>query len=948
MKTKKNTQVRGVYSYPFQLLTAGAALLLSATMAFGQATKPADDTDTKKADVVSLEKYEVTGSRIKRLDTETVSPVVVMTTENMEARGFPTFSDAIRSLTFNSGQSLTPIDAGTSFTPGINTFNLRGLGNNSSLVLVNGRRAAAYAAPGFDGLQSMFDLNSIPDAAIESIELLKDGGSAIYGSDAVAGVLNVKLRKDYQGAWASLQYGDYINTSGAAKQISILAGARSGKASVLVAGSWRDQGGIMARDLYYTRNADNTDVAHKADPVFVVTGSGDVNDLLDPGETPINDGFFDNRSGSGYPGYVSVGGVAYTFDDPTNNPAVANASRGRNYYNYQQNTSFLDERRTYSFYTRASYDFNPYISAAVEVSLTHNESRIDSAPTPVVLANEHGLDYTTPMYIPANNPYNPWGVDIYTGARRLIETGNRINSVTADAPRMLLSFSGQLPEDTFLKDWTWDVGLLHSRSNVTNLNKGTVPDYRMQQALMGLVNDGKGGLMWSVNAPDSSRTFFNWFGLNDSRFSNFLSIENPISYKNTLSSYDFHASGPVGQLPGGNIGVSLGFERYMQSAGVYQTDLNATGNIIGGSMGMSWEAGRTVNAMYAEVNLPFTKWLEAQVAGRYESYSDDGFQRRVRPKVGVKVRPLDWLIVRASYAQSYKAPDLAYLYESQIVTFTSSQYADPAYPSAARAQIQMRVVGNPELNPETTDAYYVGIAVEPQRGFLKGLTGSIDFFQFNQKNLLAQMTDFFGYNTILAQALQGNEPFASMVKRAPSSGPGDAGQLLYIENPYMNDLTRNMQGIDAEVDYKWHTNNLGDFMAKLELTYNIFDKIDGDNYVGTTYSRRWNANATVSWKYRDWLANVNCWYLRGTDDYLYLGDMGDPYGGLYIKYHIKYQAVVNASVTYSGFWRTNITLGVTNLFNQRPPVDPTGTGGALTSNNWVLPVSWFVRISKEF
>jgi outer membrane receptor protein involved in Fe transport len=967
-------------------------LLLSATITFGQAVRPADDnTDAKKDDVVALEKYEVTGSRIKRLDTETVSPVVVMTAESLEAKGFQTFGDAIRSLSFNSGQALTPIDAGTSFTPGISTFNLRGLGNNSSLVLINGRRAAAYGAPGFTGLDSMFDLNSIPDAAVESFELLKDGGSAIYGSDAVAGVLNIKLRKDYQGAEASIAYGDFFNTSGAVKYASVTTGARSGKASVLVSAHWRDQGAIMARDLYYTRDADNTAVAHKANPRYAITGSGPLQDVLDAyGLTdPVSDEMFDNRSGTGIPGYVTIpsgfldqndpdntlyAGSTYTSPEATNNPTAAGLVEGRHYYNYQRDTSLTDERRSYAFYTRGQYDINRYLSAAVELSLVHNESRIDSAPSPAIISTERGLDPTVPMYIPRENPYNFWsGLVIYNevddpnnpgntmtetvfdgnvtlGARRLVEVGNRINDVTVDSPRLLFSLNGTFPESTFLKDWAWEAGVLHSRSEVTNLNRGTVPDYRLQQALMGLVSDGKGGLLWNPSAATSERTYFNWFGYNSQAMADFLSTTNTINYKNTLTSYDLRADGPVAHLPAGDIGLSVGVERYTQKSGVYQTDLNATGNIIGGSMGKSWEGDRTVNAIYAEVNVPVTKWLEAQIAGRFETYSDDGFQERVRPKIGIKARPLDWLVARASYAQSYKAPDLAYLYESEIVTFTSSQYADPAYPTDPRQQIQSKIVGNPDLKPETTDTYYIGIAVEPQKGFLKGFSGSIDFFRYNQKDLLGQFTDFYSYNSILTYALQGEEPFASMVKRAPSSGPGDAGKLLYIENPYTNISERNNQGLDFELAYMWRTQRYGDFRVSAQTTYSIFDKIDGDNIIGNYLFRRFNTTVTARWKYRDWAAYATCWYMRGTDDTWTLANTGHPdYGYLYIKYHIKDQYVFNVGLTYSGFWGTQISLGVTNLFNQRPPVDPTGTGGAVVSGvNYVLPASWALKITRKF
>lgn len=970
-------------------------MLLMPAPIFGQAVTQQPDpaatttgTEVRRDDVVQLEKFEVTGSRIRRLDMETVSPVVQLTTANIEAKGFITFSDAIRSLSFNNGQALSPIDAGTSFTPGINTFNLRGLGNNSSLVLVNGRRAAVYAAPGFNGFQSMFDLNSLPEAAIESVEILKDGGSAIYGSDAVAGVLNIKLRKDYQGAQVSLEYGDYFNTSGAVKSASIVAGARSGKASVLVAASWVDQGMIKSSDLYYTRNADLTNVAYKANPVFGLTGGGDPYVLPWPGgDVPLADyaypGYlwFDMSSPTGYPGYVAIPTVdgadlystEYTPPAPTSNPAQEDMiADARHWYNFQDDTSFTDETRNYSFYTRAQYDFTEYLTGALEVGLTHNESRSLSAPTPVTLAAEQGFAIGSKMHIPASNPYNLWAGErvydpktgdlvfdgnIYSGGRRLMETGPRINEVTADSPRLLVTLGGKLPEYSFFHDWTWEVGALYTSNEVTNTNPGAVPDYKLQQALYGLVDDGAGGLTWDANAADpdnsdydpSQLAFFNWFGLNDERFGNFLATKNPTVYKSKLENFDFRVGGPIAQLPAGDMGFSLGAEHYVQNQSVNQTDLNNTGNIIGGSSGSSWEASRTVNAVYAEVTVPVAKWLEVSAAGRYEAYSDDGFEERVRPKFGAKVRPLDWLIVRASYAQSYKAPDLAYLYAAQTVTYTGAAYNDPV--TNVKSQFEIHVAGDKDLKPETTDTYYAGVAIEPQRGWLKGFGASMDFFRYEQKNLLAQMSEFYTYEDILSGAEAGEEPFVDMVVR--DSGP--AQTLLYIEDPYTNISERVNQGVDLSFYYMWATNRYGNFRVGMDMTYNDEDKVNGDSILGTPFNRRFNGNASVAWNYRDWDANVSCYYIRGGDYAVGVVSFDEEdypdypeYGMLYYEYHVKDQYIFNAQVSYKGFWNTRITLSVSNLFNQRPPVDLYSTTGFVTGVNYVLPAFWSLKVTKQF
>jgi len=981
MKTKKTS---GVFARPVQLvLCAGAALLLSTSAAFGQAVSQPAAT-TSGTDVVQMQKFDVTGSRIHRVDTETVSPVIQMSQASIEAKGFTTFGDAIRSLSINTGQALTPVDAGTSFTPGISTFNFRGLGNNSTLVLINGRRAAVYPIPGFDGLQSMFDLNGIPLAAIESVEILKDGGSAIYGSDAVAGVLNIKLRKDYQGSQASVGYGTFFNTGTPIKQASIIAGAASGKASIFVAANWTDQGYIMANDLSYTRDADFTSVAHKASPRYAVTGKGKVGDAINAindafgfpalSTNPAADGDFDNRSGTGFPGYIydDNGDGPWTFYTPTNNPTLAGAQNDQNLYNFNSRAGFLSSNRNYAFFTRASYDFNDYVSAALEAGLTRSEGTSASAPTPVVLQNEQGLSQGSPMYIPADNPYNPWGADIYQGGRRLVETPDRYTTAVSDVPRMLLTLNGKFPENvSVLKDWTWEVGALYMANNVSVTTPGTVPDYRMQQALLGLVPDSTGKLQWVPDAPASSRTYFNWFGLNSQTMADFLSISNPQVAKNQLTSYDFHLGGPVAHLPGGDLAVSIGAEHYTQSISFTQTDLNITGNIIGGSNGGSWAGSRSVDAVYAEVDAPIVKWAELQVAGRYESYSDDGFQKRVRPKIGVKFHPLDWLIIRGSYSQAYQAPDLAYLNETEIVTFTPGQYHDPAYPAQPPAQMQMNVTGDPNLQPQTTDVYFAGIFIEPHKGVLKGLNASLDYFRYNQKNLLAQLTDYYTFNTILNGAMKaGSTPasdpnydlyqlFQSMVVRGAPSGPGDPGQLLYINNPYQNIQKRTQVGYDADVSYTWATKRAGQFTAQLQGTYFVSDRIDGSTNLGNALFRRFRGNLGVNWKYRDWNVNLNCVYIRGTDDYQdygavsdYTGDPNDDaYGDLLVRYHIADQYVLNAIVTYSGFWGMDISLGVTNILNQRPPVDPSGSTGSFSfvdGVNYALPASWILQISKKF
>ena len=186
-----------------------------------------------------------------------LTPVLKLTAESIEESGFTTVGDALRALPFNSGQALVPADAGTSFTPGISSMNLRGLGNNNSLMLVNGRRTAKYAASGYDGFQSMFDLNSLPSNAIESIEILKDGASALYGSDAVAGVVNVVLKKDYQGLSTKFDIGNYADADAWEYGASLVVGDSTANTSFITAVSVDFIEQLFAKEIDYAADANH-------------------------------------------------------------------------------------------------------------------------------------------------------------------------------------------------------------------------------------------------------------------------------------------------------------------------------------------------------------------------------------------------------------------------------------------------------------------------------------------------------------------------------------------------------------------------------------------------------------------------------------------------------------------------------------------------------------------
>jgi outer membrane receptor protein involved in Fe transport len=759
--------------------------------------------------------------------------------------------------------------------------------------------------------------------------------------------MNVTLRSDYEGAAVTGMIGNYFATDGFLKKGSFITGANTAKASVIMSFDYQEQNSVFARELDMSKDADKSNIASKANGRYEILG------LEETGLTreeylggigftnAIDDGWFDNRSSRGFPGDALTSSGRFTFSSPTDNPTTDAAVPGRNLYNYQERNGMFPESRMYSFYSRGEYDLTDELYAFAEVSFSRVESEVHSAPTPVDIETSQGLYPGTQLTIPAENPFNPWNEDITNGRRRMIEPDNRINDVTSDTPRVVVGIGGELEND-FILDWTWEAAVLYSKNTVTNLNRNSIPDYKLQQAFNGLTLLGDGSLAWDENTPMEDRVYFNWFGFNEQNMVDFLSIENPNSASIEYRSFDVNTSGTIGgiELPGGSIGFNVGAERRLEDFANVKTDLNATGMILGGSEGTSSFGDRSLNSLYAEVLLPVIEQVEVQLAGRWEDYSDAGFSSDIRPKVGVMVRPTEWLSIRGSYSESFKAPDLAYLYTASQTSFSSFQVIDPVTGTEID-QIQIVTAGNPNLEPETTDTYYVGITLEPT-GKLEGLRLYFDYLKFDQDNLLAQLSDFFGFAEFLSEAAAGNETFVDAVVR--DSG---TNEVLFIRDDYANISTGEYIGYDFGLGYDLST-EFGDWYFQVNSTYLKELLIDGDDIVGSYLTPEWRHTVTVNYSYGDWGANLLGVYIDERARSLSFGSIYGAGDTLLLSYEVPEQIVVNGSVSYSGLWDTTVTLGVNNLLDETPPADPFDPLGTTPGVNLPEPAFWYLRFEREF
>lgn len=921
----------------------------------------AQDADAEDEELEELEAFTMVGSRINRVDAEPINPVVSLDADSIRKSGYTSIADAIRSLPMNNGQSLTPSDSGTSFTPGVETMNLRGLGNNNSLVLLNGRRIAPYAIPGFNGLQSMFDISSIPDAAIATVDIETDGASAIYGSDAVAGVANYVLRTDYEGATATVTVGNFIDTDGFYRKGSGIYGFSTAKSSVVVAFSYERREAVHARDLDYTANADNSgddysnDHYEFDDPDAVAAEGLTIADWEDFwGGNPTEAGEWNQTSAAGFPGMVyipeGVDGWVDTYYTVNNENGSTDPASDWDYGYYRYNFSetaggIYPEIERYSLYTHIKHDITDTVHAFAEISYAKSDSLVESAPTPAFIQNEQGLTPGSSMIIPTYNPYNIWGVDIGTAYRRMVENGTRSTNAVSEAPRILLGLNGELKGD-----WTWEVGALRSENKVKNHNK-VVTDYGLQQALMGLTEDDDGSLYYDESTAYDDRVYYNWFGENSDEMVDFLTEYNDTSGEYVMESIDFNVGGTVFELPAGNVGVSVGAEYRTEALDVHKSYLNEKAMIVGGSEGTSFGGDRDVTSIFAETVIPAAKWLEFQLAARYEQYSDEGYGSAIRPKIGFKLKPFEWLAIRGSYGESFKAPDLAYMNMSSSTSFSSDDYVDPV--TGVENQLKIITKGNPDLKPELTDSYFLGIMIAPTEGIFENVSLSVDYIRYEQTDLLMQLSEVYGYDEFLYGAATGNSMFVDKVVR------DNDGNISYILDDYMNVGDAVYEAFDLGASYFYETEKYGTFSVNLKatrlLSYEITANGDTSEEAGTRLLPKWRGNLGLGWSKGDWSANVFVNYIQGRDhvygyayDLDYYGFTSDSDAFAICYYDIGDQFIVNPSISYSGLWDSTITIGVNNVFNDAPPSDPKSSFGYTTGVNHGDPFFWYVSFTKEF
>jgi iron complex outermembrane recepter protein len=900
----------------------GLFAMVGAGVLAAQDVKKTDDA--KKDEAQTLEKFEVTGSRIKRLDYETPAPVEAFTISDIEAKGYTNVGDFIQSLPFNSGAA-NSIYQTSSFLRGAATTNLRGLGSQRFLTLVNGRRAVPYALTN-SGNRSVFDFNSLPAAAIESVELLKDGASAIYGSDAITGVLNIKLKRNFVGVSTSLYYGNTLKSSGGdtgTKEFSFVAGADSAKTKITTAFDVKMGNSNFLQD-YGVHTTDFTSQGTNKGLNGNSTSNFPANLTLTRAQATTLGLTLPSATASSW-SFVVKGGTpvanptlaSFTAApaDPANPNAVLIGNENR--YNFAPVYAIYPSYDYVSNYTSIEHDFMDNLKGFAE--LTYSKNSTYYAFTPVVIGFS-----TEGLTLPANNPYNPFGIALTSLSGRALFGPVRKFDTDSVAANVLTGLRG-----TVFGKWDWESAVNYGFNTVTTVSRNAIRATTFQAALNGTLTGFVG-------------KFENPFGPSDGALNNALFTSSTGTNKSESLSYDASASGKLFELPAGEVGIAAGFEARNDKLATNPD----TAAYIGSGGGSPLSGKRSVTSEYVEITAPLYKSAELgsaeiQLAGRHEHYSD--FGDATKPKVGVKVRLPDTkyvnVIIRGSYSESFQAPALGLLYSSQTIGFTSNLVQDPLRPQDPPVQQRIVTGGNPNLIPETAKVQYVGAVFESPK--IKDLSVGIDFFDMRINSVIVTP----GSAYLLTPA--GMASFPNAVVRDTTLG--NPGPILHIDSvPSNNPLAYQLyRGFDYNIKYALRNTPWGQFNFSGDATQIIKTGSDAglgggffDN-VAHYYNPRWKASAGTGWSYKDYGASLTAdwtshWF---NDGYTAAGWGENPF------------TIISAQVSYKGFWNSTITMGATNLLNNQPP--PNGRASSAGYDQGIygpaaLGRFLFVRVRKDF
>jgi iron complex outermembrane recepter protein len=868
-----------------------------------------------------LERVEVTGSNIKRLDAEGLQPVVTLRRSDIERSGKTTVADLLASIPAVNGGSFSEASlAGNSFAPGTAAVSLRGLGVNTTLTLLNGRRIANYGfAQNIN--EGFVDLNSIPVSAIERIEILKDGASAVYGSDAIAGVVNVILRKDFTGVEGFASFGTTQQGGGDEKRAAITAGiGQPGKFNVTATFDFLQRDTLASGDRDFSRTADKR-------------GQG-------PGGRDV-------RSPTGNPGYFfgGAGNVNTPFSNCPASSIVSAATLGAGSgnvcaYDFAPANKLLPDSRRVGALMSATLNLTPDIEVFGEVLLNTNTTGRYAAATPAAFA------------LAATHPDRPAGSTFTSLAYRFLEIGDRLNTLRTESTRYVGGFR------TSVAGFDIEAAAVIGRSDTEDVGRNYIIQERATQAFAGTLPGLTGQFYRVINPSQNSQAIRDAITIDPRRVG-----------KSGVDSVDIKFSRDLFEMGGGMAAVAGGLETRTESVADTpdpRVDLTNPNRItVAGSGGTSVRGSRSLNSGYVEVSLPFAKGFESQLAIRTDDYSD--FGRATTPKIGLSFRPIKQFLVRGGYAEGFRAPSLAEVYLGESTSFPTvvdgprcADYRagplganDPrtlaacngATGAGASAQVRSIFLGNRNLTPEKSKSYSFGFVVEPIPSFVI----AVDAYKIDHTNrILAPTAAFILANEALfpGAVTRGARTADDIAANARGNLRGVSGDLTPgIVRTFFNASKQTTSGADLDLRYALNMGDLGRLSATTSFSYvkSLKRQINPGQalveLIGSYQFPKLRNTTSFTWSLPDWVVTTSVTSIGSYTDQ-------NSVSGVFPK--VERFTTVDAQVAYSGFKNLTLTLGGRNIADKNPPFSNSDWYGYDASTHDPKGAYWYAKAGFKF
>jgi len=842
---------------------------IAAAFAYAAAPQVAVAQDDSDEEAVDLGEFEVTGSRLGRADIEGALPVAVIDRDDIEQSGFTSVGELLRNTTFNTFGAFRA-QSGSS-AQSLVSVSLRGLGSERTLVLIDGRRAPkAPFAP------SAQDLNAVPIAVVERIEILTDGASAIYGSDAIAGVINIITRRDFTGTQITYQDQTTQREGGDSRGGQLVSGISGEKGNIVFGASFFERDIIFARDSLYNTpgasffsnnyflGADYVD----ADEDYVDDNTGNFYYGAVPGGCPNSD-----------PAYFAYPGV----DTPT-------------LCGYDFTLVSADEAATSSqgLFVQGNYQFSDDWQVKVNASITRAESFGRYAPS----LND------IPILVEADSPNNTLDQDFYL-YHRFAALGTRDNKTDANVYDISGIFSGVVgPVDI-------DTGIRHNEYRFYELGR----NYVVLPIAAAFINDGSYNFLDPQNNPDD---VLNAMKATINRDSFWITDEAFLEGSMDLFSM-------AGGTAAGAAGIEYREEQYFDAYDSLQE-----AGVIGGSAGNSAGTDRRVKSAFFELFMPVIDTLEVTLSGRFEDYNDVG--ENFAPKLSARYQPTSNMTFRASVGQGFRAPTLDII--SQLPTFSAEsinndqptcEFAGGTFENGTcltgpggtptSQQVNTTIIANPELEAEESDQFAVGFAMDVTSWF----NFSVDYYNIT----IDKLVSFISPGDIIARLGAGDPiPAGLGVERQPPSN-----RIVRVVAGYANEGELKTDGFDVAADLSLALPaGMGTFKSHLQSTYVLSFKIDDGRELAGSRGRP---------DLRTTLGNV--WKLGPVATALNVNHIGSFEQNLNGTGHVPSYTTWDLQVAYDiPVINGTIALGALNVFDKEPDPRSAGTDGNGRNYNFDL------------